>query len=177
MPDVRRACAAQAPARTAPRLHRTSSRPTHLPRGARPRVTHPPRHPPASSASRPRPFQFPPPAQRRGPTPGTATAARSRLTVHPAPSPFRSFGRSVFSAPQRRSIRLPEATRASQCPASHRPWPPVPFRLISAPAKPPRDPSLVLRRSPSSSRRPAVIRARLTPACSGLATLATDARR
>ena len=37
--------------------------------------------------------------------------------------------------------------------------------------------SRVLRRSRSSSTRPASIRSRLTPACSGLATLAADARR
>jgi len=107
-PAVRRACAAQASARTAPRLHRTSSRPTRLPEDSASRQSahhvvrlHLPRLDHGICSSRHL-------AQRHGPIAGAASAARSRLTVHPALSPFRSSGRSVVTAQRRRSASLSE---------------------------------------------------------------------
>jgi len=70
-------------------------------------------------------------------SPAWRTARLSRLPVHLAPSPFRSFGSPIFGAQNRRSVSSQGSTKAVKCPASQCLRPRVPSRLINVTAQPP----------------------------------------
>ena len=139
MPDVRRACAAlhlgaggssplsniRVAGSSSPRALSLASRSPH-------------RRPPEPAHIR----SWPCPVLTASPNVTRSSLARraahlSRVPVHPAPPPFRSFGSSVFAAQNRRSVSSPGSTKASQCPALQCQRPRVPSRLINAPAKAP----------------------------------------
>ena len=149
MPDVRRACAAlhlgtdsfrSRPRHPRDRRFPSSSRalsPRHAGHTSRPLTTGTHTAWSASRSSAPRR------AAQRGGHHATRRAARlSRFTAIPrlrtsGPSFSRSSPVRRVIAQHRRSAQHQEKPRASQCPASQHQRPPVPSRLISAPAKPP----------------------------------------
>jgi len=179
MPDVRRACAAPVLGigSTSPPLNiraagRSSPRALSLASGS------PLRHSLAPGAHRVMALRSPQlAAHRHALIAGTADGAS--LTAHGS---SRAFALPVFRlfVSRRSESAFGKAVRIDESLAM--PSFTVPTASGSVPA-----PQLtgeaalglshVLRRSRSSSGRPAITRSRLTPACSGLAALAADARR
>jgi hypothetical protein len=178
MPDVRCACAAQSSARAALRLHRTFVQPAVPPRGrsASRRAAHI-----AIRSHRRASGNGPSQSSRLSPTARliTGTADGTSFTLHGSSRAFAlpvlwlfGYRRSGTAFGKRPgidgSLAMPSfavSTASGSIPA-HQPTGETALGL-----------SLVLRRPRSSSTRPELTRARLTPACSGLAALAADARR
>ena len=119
MPDVRRACAAPvlgtgstSPPSNIPAAGRSSPRALSLASDS------PRRRPPEPAHIRSWPIAvLTASSSGASSSPARRTARLSRFTVHPAPSPFRSFGSSVFAAQRRRSVSSPGSTRASPPPS------------------------------------------------------------
>ena len=179
-PDVRRGCAAQSSALTVHCLQQASSRTDtqHL------NVAGSQRYPLTSRA---------PVVVRKAPAsfrPLPQTHQRASNTVDGSPTlarrPPRSRGHGIpFSSwcpvpsPQAQPTHAHgiETHRAARNAQLHTTGGVRPSITSSAHLRDRPGLSLALRRPRASSTRPASIRPRLTPACSGLAALATDARR
>ncbi len=179
MPDVRRACAAPVlgTGSTSPPPHiRAAGRSS--PRALSPASVSPLRHPLPPGAHRLMALRSPRlAAHRRGLMIGTAAGAF--LTVHgssrvSALRVLRLFGLRRSESSLGRALgcddglAMPSFTGPTASGSI-----PAPQRTCEAALVQ----SHVLRLPRSSSTRPAITRSRLTPACSGLATLAADARR
>ena len=181
MPDVRCACAAQSSARAARRLHHTSARPGHPFR----RLSASRRAASRDARSHPAPVQSQPFAVSSTSPSGTVAllareaAPLSRITVHPALSPFGSFVPVAFTDPSDPCSpstfgTQPKNTEGLAMPSFKAPTasgsvPPHGRRCEAALGL-----SRVHRRLRSSSTRPESKRSHLTPGCSGLAALAAE---